>query len=82
MVKIVLFSFMASILIADVLPFVKQIKWFLDAERLKPFDCALCLSFWIALVTTFYNQGITFNLIFIPVCSMFVMYLFKTFQMY
>jgi hypothetical protein len=45
----ILISVFASIMIADILPFVKEIKYRLKREKLKPFDCNFCLSGWISL---------------------------------
>jgi hypothetical protein len=45
----ILISVFASIMIADVLPFVKEIKYRLKRQKLKPFDCNFCLSGWISL---------------------------------
>jgi hypothetical protein len=30
-------------------------------KRLKPLDCALCLSFWITLIFQFIEYGVTFE---------------------
>ena len=47
---IILISVFASIMIADILPIVKEIKYRLNKDRLKPFDCNFCLSGWVALL--------------------------------
>lgn len=46
---IMLISVFASIMIADILPFVREIKYRMKRESLKPFDCNFCLSGWFAL---------------------------------
>ncbi len=46
----ILISVFSAIMIADVLPFVKEIKYRLKRDKLKPFDCNFCLSGWISLL--------------------------------
>ena len=57
---IALISVFASIIIADILPIVKEIKYRLNRETLKPFDCNFCLSGWIVLVLSivFYSHWV------------------------
>ena len=39
-----------SIIIADILPIVKEIKYRYNRTSLKPFDCNFCLSGWLSLL--------------------------------
>lgn len=43
-------SAFASIMIANVLPIVPEIKYRLKRDKMKPFDCNFCLSGWISLI--------------------------------
>lgn len=47
---IMLVSSCIGIIVADVLPFVKELKYRLNRKSLKPLDCNFCLSGWVALL--------------------------------
>lgn len=75
----ILISVFASIMIADILPIVKEIKYRLKRDKLKPFDCNFCLSGWISLaISIIWYTGITSLLISIfvtPFITAFTFYL-------
>lgn len=39
----------SALMIAELLPFIEMIKTLLNKARLKPLDCALCLSTWFGM---------------------------------
>jgi hypothetical protein len=64
---IILSSVIIAYLWTNVLPFIWYIKTFLGMDKLKPLDCCVCLSTWIAtiLVAAYYN---TFLIALATVC--------------
>lgn len=54
---------LALVFIESGIPF--WIKQRLNRKRLKPFDCAFCLSFWLGIVSSIYFEKNTVEVIYI-----------------
>jgi hypothetical protein len=64
-----------AFLIAQATGFIQGIKAELNIDRLKPFDCTLCLSFWTALIySVVINNGENI-FIYISICPILGYYL-------
>lgn len=52
---------------------VQYAKWRLKISgRLKPFDCALCMSFWIALTVFIIRDGVTLYSVLFALTAAFI----------
>jgi hypothetical protein len=56
---------MFAAVIAEISGIMNYIKWWLKVERFKPFDCAVCFSFWMALFYCSFSAQTIENFIFI-----------------
>lgn len=46
-----------SVLFAELNGFMADLKVRLNRKRLKPFDCPMCLAWWIGLLTWYFTHG-------------------------
>jgi hypothetical protein len=44
-----------ALFITETSGIVDWIKWKLNIQRLKPFDCTVCLGFWVGLASYYVN---------------------------
>ena len=50
-----LYIILASFVWAHMTGIPQRFKWAFGLKRIKPFDCELCLSFWLCGGLSFYN---------------------------
>jgi len=75
--KIIAFACIFGIMIAEVLPFVANIKRVFKLKRVKPFDCSLCLSMWSALGLSLWKGEDIFSLLFNFFCAGFLIFVYE-----
>jgi len=66
-----------ALLIADMTSPIKYFKKKFPALKIKPFDCAPCLSFWIALTLQVAEHGsnlLNFNVMDSAICTLAIVY--------
>lgn len=77
-ILIIIGSASAGWLVAEGTGWVQTIKWYLQITRLKPFDCPLCLSFWIAFIYSFVTHpSVMTNLFTAAMSSVLAIYISK-----
>lgn len=74
--SIISFSIMLAVLISEVLPFVFRIKMIFKLKRLKPFDCAMCMSGWLAFIISLLEGLSLMPCVYNMVISMFIVVAF------
>jgi hypothetical protein len=48
----IIYITIASVWFAELTNIPTKIKWVFNLKSLKPFDCPLCLAFWLQLITS------------------------------
>jgi hypothetical protein len=70
-----------ALIVSEVSGIIKSIKYFFGVKRLKPFDCPLCLSFWLAaFYVVFTAQPLEASVLIVGSCPILSILILKHIQ--
>jgi len=67
-----------AVLIAETSGLVQWVKYRLNFNRLKPFDCPMCLAWWIALILFMFQKQFLTAPLFAAMSSIVAVFISKT----